>query len=484
MGTDVAGPLRLNRATSRVVPATPLAPIARRRLSTNAMIGIGLWAMLWAGYNTLPYNLFDPRFPASTADLIQGIRSYFPILGGWLALILILARLKRLSSWAGGPLGWVLWYAIVGLGSSIFVSVNMFAATYYACVYLSIGLILLALVLVPDPLPDLRHVLTFTWIVGIVLTLGLLGVIPGLGRGALSGYEAPKVASGAYQVSGEILGMASRNTGFARYAAISALVALARIWEGKLLLRAIWWVLLGASLYALVIANGRTEVLAFVISAFLLMFVQRARRTIFVIATPFALGLLGLAGFFGKFFLYFTRTGRLDITMTGRTQTWAEGWALFLKSPWWGFGFQADRYYLSGQHMHNAFLHALAQAGLLGGGAVILAVLAAWWTTIKHFVVHQPTDKSLIPPEIPGVLLFVTISSGAESTFAYYSAAWLLSAPILAYVLALDRKLHKTAKGVSPQRFPRDRTLRNRLRDIDSEGALDTAPLRNAGEIP
>ncbi len=107
--------------------------------------------------------------------------------------------------------------------------------------------------------------------------------------------------------------------------------------------------------------------------------------------------------------------------------------------------------------MHNAFLHALVQSGFVGGLAMFLALAIVWYYTIHYFFVRQPSDKSLIPAEIPAILLFTTLSSLAESTFAYYSAAWLLSAPIFAYVIALDRHMRKTSLKADQQRGVRNR---------------------------
>ncbi len=482
MGVDVTRPIRRVQRASRAA-ALPQAALAQKRISPNAIMGIGMWTLLWAGYNAAPDLLFDPRLMTTAGAFIQGIRAYFPILGGWVALIVIMTRINRLAPWISGPLGWLFFYSIVGLASSLFVSSNASYATFFGCTYLSIVLMLVAIVMVPNPLPDLRHVMTFTWLVSVFITFGILGVIPGLGRGALTGYQG-EIREGNYQASGEILGMASRNTGFARYAAISGIVALSRLWEGKRSVRFIWFVVFLASFYSLVIANGRTEVLAFVASAFLVMWVQRARRTVFVAAGVAATCLLGVMGFFSHAFLYLTRTGKVDLSITGRTRVWVEGWDLFLRSPWWGFGFQADRVYLSGQHIHDAFLHVLIQTGVLGGGAAILALTVVWWVTAKHFVFRQPRDKSLIPPDIPGVLLFITISSISESTFAYYSAAWMLSAPIFPYVLALDRMLRKSGAGVLPKKFPRAWGPKRSLRDVDSEEPAEGIALTNPEEIP
>jgi hypothetical protein len=118
--------------------------------------------------------------------------------------------------------------------------------------------------------------------------------------------------------------------------------------------------------------------------------------------------------------------------------------------------------------MHNAFLHVLVQAGILGGGAILLALGVVWFFTLKHFYFEQPKDRSLIPSEIPGVLLFVTISSFAESTFAYFSAAWLLSAPIFGYVMALEFKSRKSRAIAAWARRQIARDARRRSRNLVS----------------
>ena len=133
-----------------------------------------------------------------------------------------------------------------------------------------------------------------------------------------------------------------------------------------------------------------------------------------------------------------------------------------------GFGFQADRYFLGGQHMHNAFLHALFQSGLLGGMAIFIALGITWYYIIYYFFLHPPPDRSLIPPEIPAIFLFVTISSITESTFAYFSAAWLLSAPIVPYVMALHRRMQAISWRAAQERGLRIRLARRASRGLRS----------------
>jgi O-antigen ligase len=452
MGSDVAVPLHLKREAAqlkrRAAMAVPRARSAkpRQRVSVNALLGMGLWILLWFGYNTDPEAFFDPHFPVNALQLIHGVRAFFPILGAWIALLMIFSRSKCLVPWLVGPLGLMLLYAVTGLISSVTYSPDPTTALYYGANYLAIVLVLLAIVLVDDPLRDLRKVLNLTWTVGTVLTLSLLGAIPFLGSAAVSESEFNPVKVTAYSRVMPIMGMVgSRNTGFARYAAISALVALsALLRKGKPAGRIVWAILFTTSLYALIIANGRTETVAFAAGVVVMFGIEKAHRFRNFLLAIVAAIVMGFREFYSAFYLYITRTGHMDMTMTGRTRAWEEGWSLLGQSPWVGFGFQADRFFMLG-HTHNAFLHALIQSGFLGGGAILLGLGIVWYLLIKYFFFRQPTDKSLIPPEIPAVFLFVTISSFLESTFAYYSATWLLSAPIVAYVMALHWHMQRVA---------------------------------------
>jgi O-antigen ligase len=374
----------------------------------------------------------------------------------------------------------MLMYAVTGLVSSATLSPDPTDALYYGANYLALVLVLLAIVLVEDPLPDLRNVLRLTWIVGTVLTLSLLGAMPILGSGALIQTETSQIGMGAYSRTGTVMGMAStRNTGFARYAAISALVALPGLMKkGTLVARMIWGIVFTASLYALIIANGRTEILAFVASVAVLLGAERAKRFVYFLVGIAAAILLGLQGFYSTFFHYLLRGDRIDLTLTGRTKIWEEGWNLLGKSPWVGFGCQADRYYLN-WHMHDAFLHVLIQSGLLGGGAILIGLAIVGYYLMKYFFLHPPSDKSLIPPEIPAVFLFVILSSVMESTFAYFSAAWLLSAPIVAYVMVLHRHLQKISAKAAQERDLRIRLARRNFRNL--RYPLDVTPSTPGG---
>ena len=331
MGIDVAGSLRRFQEPDGVAPLDR-ALGRKSALRWHTVLAVGLWALLWAGYNSGLEILTERGFPHNNLELIHGVRAFLPILGGWAAIVVILFRGGRLLQWLIGPLGLVLLFGMSGLVSSLTFSIEPLDAAYWGALYVSTVLVLLAISMVKDPLYDLRRVLEFTWMVGTALTFGLLGILPFLGQGALKG---------SYVVSHTVAGMAmSRNTGFARYAAISALVALSRIWEGKRIARLAWMAILGASSYALVISNGRTEVLGFIVSALAVMIVQKRRRTAFVLVGIAGATVLAFTKFYSDFFQYITRTGKIDLTLTGRTLIWSEAWEALWRSPWTAWAFR------------------------------------------------------------------------------------------------------------------------------------------------
>ena len=147
-------------------------------------------------------------------------------------MLIIMARSNRAVYWVAGPLGLMLIYAVTGLVSTATFLDNPVSGLYYGANYLAIILVLLAIVPVDDPLPDLRYVINLTWIVGALLTLSLLGALPVLGSAVQGAHTGGPVGVRAYERVDEVIGMAgTRNTGFARYAAISALVALPWLWR-------------------------------------------------------------------------------------------------------------------------------------------------------------------------------------------------------------------------------------------------------------
>ena len=426
-----------------------------RPLRGTLLYGI-LWLMLWGGYNTDFGRLLEPGFPRNALDLLHGLRALLPILAGWLAGLMLLAKGTRAGRTLAGPLGLLALYALIGIISSLLLSSEPLTAVYWACQYASVILVLWASLSEVDPLPCLSRLIGLNWIVVILLATAILSAIwfdpdVKLPPGGLLLVQPP---GGGASPSAQLFGMdTTRSTGAGRYAAIAGLAAFARLWQGTARSRIIWAFVFLFCVYGIVLLQARTALLAFLAGAFLLLWLRRSLRPLFLAGVPLAGLLLALTGSYQAFWLYLTRGVPFNPTLTGRTATWQAGWALFQESPWLGLGFHADRIFLGGQHMHNGLLHALVQTGLLGTIPYVAAIVGAWILVVRFYVIRSPKGVLPMPIEIPAVLAFFTISSITESTFALFGTPWLLSAPLIAYVQALawQTRRSRSAIGVAPR---------------------------------
>jgi len=134
----------------------------------------------------------------------------------------------------------------------------------------------------------------------------------------------------------------------------------------------------------------------------------------------------------------FTLSGRID-------GVWIDAGRLFMNNPLVGYGFQADRFFLNGQHAHNTILQVLIQTGIFGTIPFLLAFVFTFIILYKLFKKNMLEDREryfLIA--ITAALVFFAVRSITESV-AFFSADWLFVAPIIAYIQCLnDNKLMKS----------------------------------------
>jgi N-acetylglucosaminyldiphosphoundecaprenol N-acetyl-beta-D-mannosaminyltransferase len=126
------------------------------------------------------------------------------------------------------------------------------------------------------------------------------------------------------------------------------------------------------------------------------------------------------------------------LTLSGRTNgVWRDALDLLLGSMMVGRGFQADRYFLSGQHAHNTLIHALIQTGILGTIPFVCALLITLFFLFK--LLKNPKiegSQRIFLLGVAGVLAFLFLRGVTES-LAFYSADWLFAAPLVAYIQVL-----------------------------------------------
>lgn len=133
----------------------------------------------------------------------------------------------------------------------------------------------------------------------------------------------------------------------------------------------------------------------------------------------------------------------------GRTVVWATGWGFIKQSIWLGYGFHGDRLVL-GTHIHNSFMHAMIQTGLIGTLSFIAAMVYGWILMLKIvFALGRiPAVQKQLVIQTAGILVFLSIRAIFESTGAFFSVDWLLLAPLLLYLQIVDSNRHRTEEAL------------------------------------
>jgi O-antigen ligase len=395
--------------------------------------------MVWSGYNTTIYYAMDPFFPKSFINLVHGVRAFFPILAGVIAAFQ-LAQRRSIPKWlAFGPLLLLLFYAGIGLASSLFVSPEPVGAAYWTFQYISVILVVMAVASGSEPEAHLGRYVAVNWGCCAVICLALLAGIPLLGRGAVSQTAASPLGVVAYsRPREEVMGMAgTRNTGFGRFAGIIILVGLAKLLHDRKDKKTlfVWTPLTLAAGLALLLSQARTSWVAVVVAALVLLARAPTRwRVPFTMLTLLALPLVWLSGFSHAFVLYMTRGRGIDPTLTGRTVTWAQGWQALQQSPWIGLGFWGDRFFLHGANIQNTLLDALMQSGFLGVIPFLIGLVWVWIGILRFYSTKPAGEASSLPGELLAVMTFFTVYSITEITYSFYSVGWMAMAPLFAHV--------------------------------------------------
>lgn len=407
---------------------------AAPRVTPRAILILVQWFLIWGGYNITIGHVLSPGFPANRLDLVQGMRVFLPLLSGWTALLVILARRGLKTQAVAGPLGLLAFFTVIGIVSSMFLSPYPIRAVCWGCEFGAVIIVLMVVLSDSDAPRIISRLITFNWIIDICLMVAIIAAIPFLGAAAVGTTQGSPlgviVYHGGATANSSMLGMAtSRNTGLARYAGVAGLVALARILQGNRWTKFVWMGILLVALYALVLAQARTETLSFVAGVLIVLMLRKHRRVVVIGAGVLGTLLMGLVGFFQAAWNFGTRAQGFDPTLTGRTHIWGQALQVIWRSPWVGFGFRADRYFVH-QDMQNSFLHAWIEAGTLGAIAYTAAFALAWYLIKRLYTSRRSNSLS---DEIPGILMFFTVMSITE-TAAWYSANWLLLGPALAYI--------------------------------------------------
>lgn len=459
------------------------------------------WLMIWGTYDADYTRLFIPGFPHNALDLFHGLRIFLPFFAIFLAIAILVKNKKKLpENFFLTPMGLLSIYAMVGIASSVF-SLDLFWALYWAVLYGSAIIVLIAIMLSSEPARKLSLIININWVICGILSVALViffliqpGVISSLTYNFLICSSRPYEGLAGVPRAPDTFGMAgTRPTGFGRYAGVAAIVAFVYLLyckkENKRL-KFIWFSLFSIFFLIIVFAKGRTAIVGFIVSIIFIVYFGKKINWRSVLGVTTIILILGFVALFnipcsnnvslGKFFaskiparilpsapvLSVTPNSQVApviekpvqaapsipeevitqrklstfSTLTGRTTgVWPDSWRLFLTNPLMGYGFQADRVFLDGQHAHNTLMQALVQTGLLGTIPLLMAFISSFIYLYKAIKIKDIEEKEKIfLMQVAGVFIFFAVRSITESTGAYFDADWLILAPLIAYIQYLN----------------------------------------------
>lgn len=383
---------------------------------------IVMWLFAWGALFTGLYTIVDnPGWYTSPLGLFQGVRSLLPIFALYISLMWIFVGKSKFPSLKTPP-GLFFYYSLVGLATSLF-SPDVTTSLYWGLLFFSPVMVTWIFFMREDSLKSLQTVSYVNYIVaiGIFLVIALKIVPMGFGARGLQFYELPFG-----------LGRMTAN-GVGRFALVNTVISGVWFFFKKEIIRYAWLGLCLLGVFMLMFTQSRTSLLGLGVASMLFVLIM-GFRWYYVLMGPFVALVLWQAGFKER------AGGQIDILLqlSGRESTWGEAISLIKQSPFLGWGFHSDRIMLDSQHIHNSYIHAAIQSGILGLVFFILAIASIWILFLKTNIFkklrnYDGEDKPLV---IINILLigFFSARSLFESTAAFYGVDLLIFLPAIVHV--------------------------------------------------
>ena len=383
---------------------------------------VTMWFLVWGALFTGIYIIIDvPEWYTSPLGIFQGMRALLPILALYISLLWIFVGKLKFPS-LKTPLGLFFYYSLVGLATSLF-SPNVLISLYWGLLFLATVMVTWVFYLREDSLKSLQTISYVNYIVaiGIFLIIALKVVPLGFGARGQQFYALP-------------FGLGEMNAnGVGRFSLVVIIISGIWFFFKKEKIRYAWLGLCLVGVFMLMFTQSRTALLGLGVASMLFVLIM-GFRWYYVLMGPFVALVLWQAGFKGR------AGGEVDIlvNLSGRESTWGEAISLIKQSPFLGWGFHSDRIMLDSAHIHNSYIHALIQSGILGLLFFMLAITSIWILFLKMNIFkklryYKGEDKPLV---LVNVLLigFFSARSLFESTAAFYGVDLLIFLPAIVYV--------------------------------------------------
>jgi len=232
--------------------------------------------------------------------------------------------------------------------------------------------------------------------------------------------------------------------GAGRFALVVIIVSTVRMITQTRKWRWLWLLGLLPTLFLLIQTQSRTALLGLAVSSTLFVLI-RGIGWRFLFVGPAAAAVIYISGIKWRVHGNLSRL----ILLSGREATWERGLAQIKDSPFLGWGFHADRIMLQSEHMHNSYLHAMIQTGLVGALFFLAAFLSFWFVVVRAGLFARVKamtgkDQALVMESIM-IVGYMTARSVFESTAAFYGVDLLLIVPAMAFIALVAQEAGETA---------------------------------------
>jgi O-antigen ligase len=386
---------------------------------------------MWANLDT---GFWDIVKPDSLDDWLSAIRACLPFFVlPFSAFILI--RKSTLALPRMAPSRLLLAYGIVATVSGIYSPEPMWAA-YWSIAYIATILTAWTFIDGRYPMESARAMLLLTWVFTFIVAAYLGHSSSTLIFGhSVSAYNRPEAG----------LDKLSRASGVARWAAVPGLVCVVRAFHSRRFIPIlIFTAVAGVCFFIVFRMQSRGAILGSVAALALIPVLSSRIRQyalpIVIISTSF-LFLLESPGVISRDVFDYLRRGQsedLFESLSGRTRAYEHGVMAFADAPIFGRGQWTDRLVIY-EHVHNSFLQALLNGGIVGGLPYFVSWAAGW---IMFFRLRSKwrwlsKEDRLCLLESGTVMMFFTVRAIPETTTASFAVDLLVMVAVYVYLETL-----------------------------------------------
>jgi O-antigen ligase len=409
------------------------------------IVAIVLWLLLWINLDTGFWLIVKPD---TIDEWISAIRACLPFLVLPVSAFLLIRR-STLALPGMAPSRLLLIYGILAAISGIFSPQPLWAA-YWSVTYVATILTAWTFVDGRTPVESARTMLLVTWVFTFLVAayLGYTSSTLIFGH-PMSAYSRPEAG----------LDKMSRASGVARWAAVPGLVCVVRAFYSRRPIAIVGFLAAACFCFFLVFRMQSRGAVFGCIAAivFSIVLSTRMRRYALpsVILLTVFLFLLESPGVISQTVSDYLRRGQSDElfeSMSGRTHAYEHGMRAFADAPIFGRGQWTDRLVFF-EHVHNSFLQALLNGGIVGAMPYFASWITGWvmFFRLRNRWKFLSKEDQLCLLESGTVMMFFTVRAIPETTTASFAVDLLVMVAVYVYLETLTLDLGRRQVSYSVQ---------------------------------